>query len=219
MAFCRENNIPLAYDTAQIGWVLASAQDDIIDGLPPAKAGWENDIAAPKHEKPRFNARDPEYKYRAWNDADVDVFRALLDDPDVWTWLPEDYPAPLTVDVAASLIELSNASTHHKVRAILRNNDIVGQVRLQYEVVPQDHAIAEISYWLGRAHWGKGIASHVVRDFTAICFETHPQLSAIIARVHKDNVASQRVLEKAGYDIDGADPKDADWNILRSVRV
>lgn len=52
----------------------------------------------------------------------------------------------------------------------------------------------EIGYWLGRAFWGKGIASEAVRLFVAEV-PTRP----LYARASSDNVASLRVLQKAGF--------------------
>lgn len=52
----------------------------------------------------------------------------------------------------------------------------------------------EIGYWLGKAFWGKGIASEAVRMFVAEV-PTRP----LYARAASDNVASIRVLQKAGF--------------------
>lgn len=53
---------------------------------------------------------------------------------------------------------------------------------------------AEIGYWLGREHWGKGIASAAVALFLREV-ERRP----LYARAASDNVASIRVLQKAGF--------------------
>ena len=55
-----------------------------------------------------------------------------------------------------------------------------------------------ISYWLGREHWGRGIATAAVKAFLAT-IETRP----IFARTAADNPASVRVLQKAGFEIVG----------------
>lgn len=58
----------------------------------------------------------------------------------------------------------------------------------------------EVSYWLGREFWGKGIATQALAAFLEI-IEPRP----LYARVVKDNVASVRVLEKCGFRISGED--------------
>jgi RimJ/RimL family protein N-acetyltransferase len=52
----------------------------------------------------------------------------------------------------------------------------------------------EITYWIGRSHWGRGIATSALNAFLAV--ETTRPLQA---RVASDNVASRRVLEKCGF--------------------
>ena len=52
-----------------------------------------------------------------------------------------------------------------------------------------------VGYWIGREHWGKGIASRALALFVADV-ETRRPLHAHVAR---HNPASIRVLEKAGF--------------------
>ena len=56
-----------------------------------------------------------------------------------------------------------------------------------------------VGYWIGREHWGKGIASRALSLFVADV-ETRRPLHAHVAR---QNPASIRVLEKAGFEIVG----------------
>lgn len=51
-----------------------------------------------------------------------------------------------------------------------------------------------VGYWLGREHWGKGIATAALRQFLHV--EPHRPL---YANVVLHNIASQRVLEKGGW--------------------
>lgn len=52
----------------------------------------------------------------------------------------------------------------------------------------------EITYWLGREHWGKGLATRALEAFLEI--ETTRPLHAAVAA---DNAGSIRVLEKCGF--------------------
>jgi RimJ/RimL family protein N-acetyltransferase len=58
----------------------------------------------------------------------------------------------------------------------------------------------EVTYWLGKEFWGKGIATWALAEF--LVFE---QSRPIHARVAKDNLASLRVLQKNGFEIVGED--------------
>lgn len=53
---------------------------------------------------------------------------------------------------------------------------------------------AELTYWLDRGYWGKGIATAALTQFLTL-ERTRP----LFGRVAFDNVGSQRVLEKAGF--------------------
>ena len=155
---------------------------------------------------------------RPWHEDDLDRYVALLDDPEVWQHLPEPYPDPLGRDLAAQLIALSNSADHHLVRAAVLNGLPVGQVRLSFTPGSDDHACAEIGYWLGRDYWGKRIARDMVARFSAQCFAMMPTLHQQYARVHRDNPASRRVLERIGF-VDAGPCRDhAGFDILTRQR-
>ncbi|MCP4251102.1 MAG: GNAT family N-acetyltransferase [bacterium] len=55
---------------------------------------------------------------------------------------------------------------------------------------------AEVTYWIGKPHWGKGLATAALTQFL-----TEVSARPLYARAAKDNVASIRVLEKCGFAI------------------
>ena len=55
-----------------------------------------------------------------------------------------------------------------------------------------------VGYWLGKAFWGKGIATRALADFLAIV-RTRP----LYAHVAQHNRGSIRVLEKCGFTVAG----------------
>jgi RimJ/RimL family protein N-acetyltransferase len=74
-------------------------------------------------------------------------------------------------------------------RAIVVGGEVVGTIGSW-----GDSDAREVTYWIGRAYWGRGIATGALRAFLAIdgCRPLH-------ARVAYDNVGSRRVLEKCGF--------------------
>ena len=185
----RDAGRALAYDPVQQGWAPADAIDDL---RPYAKGSRAHPHMA------RHNAIALDYGFRAWRDDDLPLYRAMLNDPKVWQYMLENYPDPLTDDIAKALIEVSNSGTHHMVRAVLCEGEPIGQARLQFGIAGQKD-VAEISYWLGREHWGKGHASRFLPVFAERALADHPHLSRLVARVHPENAASERVLRKAGF--------------------
>ena len=61
---------------------------------------------------------------------------------------------------------------------------------------------AELGYWLGEAFWGHGIMSEAVAGFVGWAFG-HFELARIHASVYAHNLASARVLTKAGFALEG----------------
>jgi RimJ/RimL family protein N-acetyltransferase len=77
-------------------------------------------------------------------------------------------------------------------RSIVRDGEVLGSV-LSYEESGQP----EVTYWIGRQHWGQGVATESLRSFLATVDTRRPMR----ARAAKDNVASIRVLEKCGFKV------------------
>ena len=53
-----------------------------------------------------------------------------------------------------------------------------------------------VGYWLGRDHWGRGYATEALRAFLQV-----DRARPLTAYVAVPNVASRRVLEKAGFSV------------------
>jgi RimJ/RimL family protein N-acetyltransferase len=58
----------------------------------------------------------------------------------------------------------------------------------------------EVTYWIGKEYWGKGLATEALSEFLRQMKER-----PVYARAAKDNTASLRVLEKCGFEISGED--------------
>lgn len=52
----------------------------------------------------------------------------------------------------------------------------------------------DVGYWIGREHWGKGVATAALASFLTL-LEERP----LFAHVAEHNVGSIRVLEKCGF--------------------
>jgi len=61
----------------------------------------------------------------------------------------------------------------------------------------------ELGYWLGVGYWGRSIATATTRGATAHVFATLRELARVEAWVFAWNPASARVLEKAGFTLEG----------------
>lgn len=61
---------------------------------------------------------------------------------------------------------------------------------------------AEIGYWLAREFWGRGIMTETLRGFIKYAFAEF-ELVRLTAHVFEGNLASSRVLEKNGFQLEG----------------
>jgi RimJ/RimL family protein N-acetyltransferase len=66
-----------------------------------------------------------------------------------------------------------------------------------------DGHLDEIGYWLAEPFRGQGIMTEIVRFYTQWLFDCRPALVRIEAGVFAHNPASERVLEKAGFEREG----------------
>lgn len=81
------------------------------------------------------------------------------------------------------------------LKTILFNGNVAGNI-----VCFEQLGEREVGYWLGKAYWGKGIATRALEQFLKQ-IETRP----LFAHVAKQNIASRRVLEKCGFTISRED--------------
>lgn len=75
------------------------------------------------------------------------------------------------------------------MQTILIEDIIVGSIA-KFELESK----AEITYWIDRSFWGRGIGSSALKVFLSI-----EKMRPIFARVAFDNVGSQKILEKCGF--------------------
>lgn len=80
------------------------------------------------------------------------------------------------------------------IRTVVCDGQVVGSVSSYVE-----SGKPEVTYWIGRAYWGKGICTRALTAFLGQVNTTRP----IYARVAKDNLGSRRILERCGFRIIG----------------
>ncbi len=81
------------------------------------------------------------------------------------------------------------------IKSIVFEAHVVGHVA-KYERCGQP----EVTYWIAKEHWGKGIATAALSEFLRLV-----TVRPIYGGAAKDNVASLRVLEKCGFTVVGSD--------------
>lgn len=121
---------------------------------------------------------------------------------EVWRGLYDLFPHPYTeADALAWITDCAEGNPLPVRLAIVVEGEVVGGITLR-PATGCNEEFLELGYWLGEAAWGRGIATEAVR---LLCWQvfraglTH----RLEARVFAFNEASQRVLMKNGFELEG----------------
>jgi RimJ/RimL family protein N-acetyltransferase len=138
---------------------------------------------------------------RSWRRSDIDALAQHANNRNIWINLRDQFPYPYTKRHARAFIQWSRDQNPETAFAIARDEEAIGGIgfALRTDV---ERVSAEIGYWLAESHWGQGIATEALIAVTAYATETHG-LTRIFAVPFATNHASCRVLEKAGYVLEG----------------
>ena len=90
-----------------------------------------------------------------------------------------------------------NGPSPNKIFAIANEEGFIGIVGI-HPLTDIYARIADLGYWLGEPHWGKGHASRAVQLMIDYTWQ-ETQVLRIEAGVFDHNPASMRVLEKCGF--------------------
>lgn len=138
-----------------------------------------------------------DFVLRTWQVGDAESLSFYANDPAIGRNLRDGFPHPYTRRAADQWIHHASKEKADTYAAIVIEGRAAGGIGITlHENI--ERTSAEIGYWLARAYWGRGITTQAVRAMTAYAFHTFP-ITRIYAVPFAHNVASIRVLEKAGY--------------------
>ncbi len=143
-------------------------------------------------------------RFRRMADSDLDAMAALLGDPAVMTY----YPAPKTRDQAQAWIgwNLRNYAEHGFGLWIIESGDgvFVGDCGLTWQPV-NGRTELEVGYHVRAAAQGQGLATEAAAACQAYARSVR-LAHTLVAIIHPDNWASQRVAKKIGLRLIEEDP-------------
>ncbi|OQR63207.1 N-acetyltransferase [Streptomyces maremycinicus] len=125
---------------------------------------------------------------RQVHDSDLPVFFRQMNDPESLRMAAFTAKDPTDRDAFDAQWERIRASSAVP-RTILADGDVVGSAAVYGE--PGER---EVTYWVDRAYWGRGIATEALRALVSEVVER-----PLFARAAADNAGSLRVLEKCGF--------------------
>ena len=143
---------------------------------------------------------------REFNPDDAPAVVAYHLDPEVMRFLPVAVSQNRTLDAIVAPLQQTSEEASRVPRlnydlAVTVDGSVVGAARLHRQSI--DPAAGEIGYILRRDAWGRGLGTETARLLLGHGFDALG-LHRIWATVDQFNVASTRVLEKAGMRCEGA---------------
>jgi len=138
---------------------------------------------------------------RPWQEGDEEGLVRVAHNPRVARNLRNRFPHPYQVSDAAFWIANANTQPADAVHwAIIVEKEIAGGIG--FERLSDTHGrTAEIGYWIGEEYWGRGLATQALKRASHYAWQDF-DFMRIEALVLGRNIASQRVLEKAGYTLE-----------------
>ena len=138
---------------------------------------------------------------RPWTLNDLDSLVKYINNWNITKNMTDKIPFPYTETNGREFIEYAGKDDPIHIFAI----DIDGQAAGSIGIHPQDdihRKNAELGYWLAEPYWGQGIMTNAVKQMVVFAFNTY-DIDRVFARPFGTNKASQRVLEKAGFMLEG----------------
>lgn len=139
---------------------------------------------------------------RAWRRSDIPSLVRYANNRKIWLNLRDVFPHPYMHAEAEKWIAICESNQGPATQfAIELQDEAIGGIgcRLLDDV---NCKTAEVGYWLGEPFWGRGIATAALKQTTNYAFEIF-SVERLQASVFEWNPASARVLEKAGYVLEG----------------
>jgi len=141
--------------------------------------------------------RDDDLVLRPWTEDDVPALVAACNDPEIPRWIPV-IPSPYTKQDALAFIRGEVRPEEHSL-AITLDGLVVGAIGMGVNSL---NYRGRIGYWVAAPARGRGVCTRALRLLSRWAFE-ELELQRLDLITDPDNVASQRVAEKAGFRREG----------------
>ena len=140
---------------------------------------------------------------RPWRMEDKSALAAMINNKNILNNLRDGIPYPYTEKDAEEYITamLSVDKTKTFPFAITVGDQLIGSISV-FRCGNIHFRTAEVGYYIAEPYWGKGCGTSAVKQVCAYIFE-NTDIIRIFADPFAYNTASCRVLEKAGFRLEG----------------
>lgn len=144
-----------------------------------------------------------EWMLRKWMPGDAADVAHYANNPKIAANLRNVFPYPYTLKDAEGYVNACAFDPEERqiCRAIMVNSHAAGSVGIFCGNDVYEKS-AELGYWLAEEYWGQGVMTEAVRQICREAFKKF-DIVRIYAEPFADNAGSRRVLEKAGFILEG----------------
>ena len=137
------------------------------------------------------------FKLRPWDLNDVESLVKYAGNYNIAKYMTNRFAHPYSREDGENFIKMAMEQNPTQIFAIEINGEACGGIglHLQDDIYLKN---AELGYWLGEPHWGKGVITKAINQMVEYGFDTF-DINRIFARPFGSNIGSQRVLEKVGF--------------------
>ena len=142
-------------------------------------------------------------RLRTWTLADAPALAKLINNKKVQDNLRDGLPFPYGEEDAKAFLSavLASDPDQNLAFAIEADGELIGSISAT-RCANIHFRTAELGYYLGEPYWGKGFATEAVRQICDYIYR-NTDIIRIFAEPFAYNTASCRVLEKAGFQLEG----------------
>jgi RimJ/RimL family protein N-acetyltransferase len=138
---------------------------------------------------------------RSWRKSDLDSMVRHANNPKIAANLRDQFPHPYVRRDGIEYLDFVRDQRPERSFALQYEGEVIGGLGFQLGL-DISRVSAEMGYWLGESFWGRGLASRAARAASDWAFDEY-KLTRVFALVFSHNLASMRVLEKAGFQREG----------------
>jgi RimJ/RimL family protein N-acetyltransferase len=146
-------------------------------------------------------------RLRPWQPGDEAALVKYAGNRNVSRYMRDRFPYPYTETDARNWISIASQDSptaHFAIEYLGEGGapgEAIGSIGL---MLGEDvyHRSAELGYWIGEPFWGRGIILDAIGVIVPYGFQTF-SLTRIFAAVFENNPRSARVLERAGFALEG----------------
>ena len=138
---------------------------------------------------------------RQWRSEDAKELAKIADNKKIYDNLRDVFPHPYTLEDAQNYISFVLENHKDLILVIEVEGKPAGNIGAFFKEDVYRKS-AEIGYFLGEPYWGRGIMTKVIQVFSGYVFGNYDVIR-LFAEPFARNAGSRRVLEKAGFGLEG----------------